>query len=878
MSLSPRGSDSLPSPDPTESVRDNATIGTGSQTRQDSTSTAGSGTYNVPLARTEDSSQVYGSDPNDSTSRYKRLAHESRDFVLGPMPPQDFLDTFCPCSPELLKKMPSARGAFDDVPMKADNEKLIYDPLIKALNAVVGEVSRCPGFTFRDTSNHPDTSGHAALKPDVICYANEHLERVQVFLKEPKPLIDKSKSRTTKSCTNKSKPLNDKPEPRISDSKSRTDMGYAAFFIEIKGQPSFDLFSDPPAPLASPRSHDLRGGYSTQDAPTCFGQNIAYATEISARQYRNHCFSLSMSGSQARLMRWDRAGLIITRSFDIKADPEFLCEFVWRFAHMTESERGLDLTVEPASKAEEEVFVKAIKAHVASQLSLRGRKLDAQIRDHYQEESVCVIHVATPDPTDPTVCHQRRFLVCRPLVSPLSLSGRATRVYWAVDSVTKEVVLLKDTWRFNVEGVELEGDVYLALNQRRVRNVPTLLCHGHVQCVVDNCSKKEHTACCSSKTQTFVDQPWVCAGGMEIQAIIEYRHYRLVHSVAGYSLAHITGSRELIHAGYDAFVAALDAHEPQPLRRLHRDISVGSIILFRKKGDSRRTGYLIDWELSWRVGFPDLHRMLPRDATWQFMSINVGAGSPKPHSIQDDMESLLYVAWFCSIRWLPHNNPSNLNFVQQQFLDISVWSAEKGYEGCSGKDYNLQNIGYWTDRVQLQDKELQRWLDTLMKFCRAEYKKDKKNKTVGTGVWADAVKTQRWWKESLDTFKLHSNNRADPGSQSGVGVKRKRDRLSLPATVASGSGRSRDNGQAPSVVEDPAASAAAEPPQGGEEVNELAEPGTWKPMNGLKGSLPIISHDAHEGRAASEEPPQKKARTKPKKTENATPGPSTDRR
>lgn len=257
-------------------------------------------------------------------------------------------------------------------------------------------MSRCPGYQFRDTSQDPDSKGSATFKPDIICYSNKHLKHVVV----------------------------DKPSP--SALRSRTDMGFAAFFFEVKKAPKNDFFQDPPP--GSSRGHDLQKKKKIEEE---YGQNISYATEVFARQHRCHCFSVSMSGSRARLMLWDRAGAIATRSFDIKKEPEILCEFVWRFAHMTEAQRGLDMTVKPASPAEEAVFRRSLKVHVMQQLpDLDEVLLEARIYEHYQREAVSTIYMFSADPVDPTITVAFKLLISRPLISPLSPTGRSTRIYW----------------------------------------------------------------------------------------------------------------------------------------------------------------------------------------------------------------------------------------------------------------------------------------------------------------------------------------------------------------------------------------------------------------------------------------------------------------
>ena len=79
----------------------------------------------------------------------------------------------------------------------------------------------------------------------------------------------------------------------------------------------------------------------------------------------------------------------------------------------------------------------------------------------------------------------QRLLVSRPVSAPLSYSGRCTRVYWAVNpdpnpKDNRKVVLLKDTWRLEGRGADIEGNVLRELRQAEVRNIPSVLYDGDV--------------------------------------------------------------------------------------------------------------------------------------------------------------------------------------------------------------------------------------------------------------------------------------------------------------------------------------------------------------------------------------------------------------
>ena len=97
------------------------------------------------------------------------------------------------------------------------------------------------------------------------------------------------------------------------------------------------------------------------------------------------------------------------------------------------------------------------------------------------------------------------------------------------------------------------------------------------------------------------------------------RHYRLVTGTVGYPLDSIRGVQELLHATYDVFVgtsrirlaqlvvSSLNTNTTamrdalQKDRCIHRDLSLGNIVLVKEPDSTIRRGYLIDWESSCRV-------------------------------------------------------------------------------------------------------------------------------------------------------------------------------------------------------------------------------------------------------------------------------------
>ncbi|EPS97527.1 hypothetical protein FOMPIDRAFT_1024998, partial [Fomitopsis schrenkii] len=116
-----------------------------------------------------------------------------------------------------------------------------------------------------------------------------------------------------------------------------------------------------PAPTASPTTGTPASDNSTtpsflhsssEHGKETLGQISRYAAKILRRQFLAHCFTIFVYRNYAWLMRWDRAGLVISEPFDFIQQPQLLHKFFYLFVCMTDVERGCDPTVQPATEAE----------------------------------------------------------------------------------------------------------------------------------------------------------------------------------------------------------------------------------------------------------------------------------------------------------------------------------------------------------------------------------------------------------------------------------------------------------------------------------------------------------------------------------------------
>ena len=122
-----------------------------------------------------------------------------------------------------------------------------------------------------------------------------------------------------------------------SPSVEKADVESAELMIEAKFNDEDDPFKVVPTPKGFMRDSDR--------ARQTLGQVACYATAHLAAQFRTHTFSILLFRETARLMRWDRAGVIVTER--IPLDNPALKQFFWRFNNSDATGRGYDSTVTP---------------------------------------------------------------------------------------------------------------------------------------------------------------------------------------------------------------------------------------------------------------------------------------------------------------------------------------------------------------------------------------------------------------------------------------------------------------------------------------------------------------------------------------------------
>ena len=226
--------------------------------------------------------------------------------------------------------------------------------------------------------------------------------------------------------------------------------------IEVKLEEVSDDPIDEDAVTFQPSSTERKGN---------LGQVLSYSSILSEHQQRTHHFTLVILGQCACIVRWDRAGALVSKKFNYVEHPWMLGRFLWRFAHMSAAQRGHNTTATRILTTSDEYRLMREHAEVP-QKNAEGFVINEHARLLFKESvknsSAQWWKLRVDDSTGP-----RFFLVGEPHFQASGLTGRATRGYVAVDLADPRgaLVFIKDAWRVAHAGIEREGHILRYLNE-----------------------------------------------------------------------------------------------------------------------------------------------------------------------------------------------------------------------------------------------------------------------------------------------------------------------------------------------------------------------------------------------------------------------------
>ncbi|EED81521.1 predicted protein [Postia placenta Mad-698-R] len=418
------------------------------------------------------------------------------------------------------------------------------------------------------------------------------------------------------------------------------------------------------------------------------GQLADYAARILQHQHRLFFFMIAITRTEARLMRWDRAGAVATTALDLK-DPDQadkLLTFLYRLSMMSHKQRGYDPTVVRATNKdiglmqeakdsipEDDYRLKRLNVAMAEGwpvYKVLCREDDVVSVDAWRAASTNIDSASStvspssspvanigslsedPDPSGPgtwtartasksraaskarnrSTVYYRCFLICKHDFSSTSPIGRGTRGYLAFDMKTGKFVYFKDSWRISTGHSEIK--VYQHLHEHGVGYIATPICGGDVV----------HTDGTLHRTLA-----------QDRNGNAEYIHFRLVVEEIGESILDYPTSKDLVAVMFGAVVAHRQAWEKAGV--LHGDISAANMLMIPDPrspipGVTKR-GILIDWDLcKFDAELKQGAKQSNRSGTWQFMSaLLLLRPGVKQHTVADDLESFMHVLNWLILRY-----------------------------------------------------------------------------------------------------------------------------------------------------------------------------------------------------------------------------------
>ncbi|EIW60846.1 uncharacterized protein TRAVEDRAFT_120707, partial [Trametes versicolor FP-101664 SS1] len=416
-------------------------------------------------------------------------------------------------------------------------------------------------------------------------------------------------------------------------SNSKPDWTHSRLFIEFKeGESKYDPWDD---------SDEMSPESECETAVDVRAQFTTYAHNTFLHQHRTALYSLFILGREFRAVRWDRAGVIVSKKVDYVKHTDSLLEILWRIAQLDDAQQGLDPTATLISVQGSSV-PKLRPSERRNLVQAEGRTRSPSSRSvKYGNDRSCRVRHLRRRPPAASVRGgaeaYRVFLVGKPIFVSSSLFGRATRGYVAVDAKTRRFVFLKDSWRPFYEGVDPEGTYLKKLSKDKALLVPAYLCDGDV------------------------DAPSAAnLAPLETEDSLRHHiHYRIVMKDVCLPFDRFRSSKELVRLIYHCVSTHYWAYTTYNL--LHRDISSGNVLILPRyttvdgKEKVRWFGILTDWELAKTVckkGTEDKARQPERTGTWQFMSVaSVASQWTLPVAVADELESFFHVMLFYGVRY-----------------------------------------------------------------------------------------------------------------------------------------------------------------------------------------------------------------------------------
>ncbi|KAI0823794.1 hypothetical protein BC628DRAFT_479327 [Trametes gibbosa] len=494
------------------------------------------------------------------------------------------------------------------------------------------------------------------------------------------------------------------------DYRGRVAWFFAEMFMEVKRSNKYNPFD----------GQSLRG---SQLGMKTFEQITKVAIESLNLQHRTFLFTAFIIETKARLLHWDRTGVVVSEEFDIGTEPGWLFNFVHRVATSAREAQGFDMTV---TDADEDQIKKLDDFRKKQDNKYAQEYLDEMNMNQtlypIQQLQCEIFKFAktkinnTKDPQYSALSEKQHvtLLIGHICFAHSSLSGRETKGFVAFAVDVDCLVFLKESWRpINMSRlVREEGDIYCDLTGAGVLYIPFAIAGGNV----------------SESHVTLND---------ELLSASQRQQYRLVLWEVGIPLDRHANSFALIRSLHHALKAHRYAWDKAGI--LHRDISPGNVLIDMLSPPNAPMGLLCDWELSKKKAeLTEGATQHTRTGTWITLSAVSLQYPYKPIELSDDLESLYHLLTYNILRFYRHSMTKSTTTAQlmspfqndsESALAQHVWNYYYAHiRGISGDPDTGGMIKWMALRsaeppFHLLDVEspLNRLLEDVHKLCFKHY-------------------------------------------------------------------------------------------------------------------------------------------------------------